>query len=146
MHCGCLLSLPLTLLNLNKVFSTGEKKIIITITSTIITSHALVFITVYILVTFITILIESLFDVCWSVDNANRVNSMFLSIMTSAIGSRSNWTEDVIIMPPCAAKDLQGPQRPMVWTLPNSLHVHGSFPCKYRLILQAFNKCFGEVY
>lgn len=41
--------------------------------------------------------------------------------MTSAIGSRSNWTEDVIIMPPCAAKDLRGPQRPTVWPVPNSL-------------------------
>lgn len=60
---------------------------------------------------------------------------MFLSIMTSAIGSWSNWTEDVIIMPRvqpriCRTTGARGV------ALAKHTDVLGSFTCKYCLFSQ----------
>lgn len=69
--------------------------------------------------------------VLWSA-NANRVNSVLLSITASAIGSCSNWTLSF----PVRNRGFAGPSRPMVWPLPNTSMSPGVSTCKYRLFSQ----------
>lgn len=60
---------------------------------------------------------------------------MFLSIMTSVIGSRSNWTEDVIIMPRVQPRICRTTEARGV-ALAKHTHVLWSFTCKYCLFSQ----------
>lgn len=60
---------------------------------------------------------------------------MFLSIMTSAIGSWSNWTEDVIIMP-CVQPRICRTTEAHGVALAKHIHVLRSFTCKYCLFSQ----------
>lgn len=69
--------------------------------------------------------------VLWSA-NANRVNSVLLSITARAIGSCSNWTLSFSVR----NRGFAGPPRPMVWPLPNTSMSPGVSTCKYRLFSQ----------
>lgn len=66
------------------------------------------------------------------INNANRVNSVLLSITTSAIGSRGNWTLSFSVR----NRGFAGPPRPTVWPLPNTSMSPGVSTCKYRLFSQ----------